>query len=1105
MRLGNSASGMILVAALACALNGATAAPPETVCLTGNAPGQGRHLLQTGRYRIVWSGTSQPITLGNPLYRDWVPFSLGITDPKCSPLPGDLSLVKDDYKKLRIKYAWPKNGYSIEVDLGQVCRISSFALAGDQSEFAFKVFYPETGRWLAAARHKTKVEFENLAARRFRVEADGFPRPAGATFSQMTIWGAALGDAPETLPSPLPAGDAVVPYRPLELKPGSVPAQAPDPFIFPQPHEMEFGDERLLLPRDFAIVAAPDAGVRQAADNFTLLLGRLADVEPKIREASAGPCVWLGLAGAGGPGREMALRYSIGPDRMPAEGYALEINRNGVFAAGRDIDGLNWAAKTLILLARPEAQGGISLPIGYVRDFPRAPHRPIHGYPGWRGEFKAGLLEALIAFKNNLVVLRTDEVCAEIVRRNRVRQTVTASLFPGSACGTGGDMLEISPGRKTETLNLMRLSACPSHTAFWPGMFKAFPQSPSDLPGQFVDVCYDEIMHNPFMVCARCRARGLSQREILLDAFMKAYNQIVPQGYGVSVYATGFQKVSKAFDMFLDIPTNNVLVYNYDRKEQNKILSDRGLEVISGSTSTIDLNEGDPESAAIVWNWCSGTRASMMGRIVPWMLAQSEENWTAYENQSPYGSPEHTARLNRAMAFARHVIDATPLEVPGVKRGYFTIDLSKSGNRNLRDEVYGDGKDWLDEGPTRDLRHLGAGRQVLRSIPYDIGAAAVIVAGPDSADDRNLPDQVLGIPVNHQASELVFLHACARPVWTGYGRCVVLLGYYRVRYEDGSFLTVPVNYGEHLLEWNRAFNYRAMEFEPAEEPASCAEAAWRGLTDGGHDATLYAMRWRNPYPEKKIACVDVLASAQNESNRNRLCLVALSGGEVLPADLAIAARDTRRPSLRTYRERPALPAGVEAIDLTRLSTPPLPLLPESSGQGAKWATADGWISASAASAPYEKGDYFLGVYSALHPDDNAWVGSGPFVIQLKRAAPLRGIGVKGRMQPIRVPEFYPVTLEIEAQKADGAWMKVGKAEQHVGQEGEERWIFPEEIEISQVRITLSEGSGLSAVFLYGKPLGDGRIEFERPPSSADALGEKKKPTDEEILDFLEGK
>jgi len=1116
-RASGGRSCILLAARLAilCAALAPSPATPagEERCLTGNGPAEKNVRLKGGGYRVLWAGTRQPASPGDPAKRDLTPFSKGeLTD-------GDervsLPMVNRYTEKVSLGgYTWGPDGYEIEVDLGQVCEVARFDLVGTQKWMLCKAYYPTIKRWLPLARGTTSVTLQGLRTRRLRVEAGGLPCADAATFSEFRVWGDTLEKgAEESLPAPPPPDEPIVPYQALHLQPAPVAPVAPDPFVLPQPQEMLLGQARLTL-RRASVVPSENAEIAEIARRFAEQVSALADVELAVGPPQPGPTVWLGLAGDKGPCGDLAARLRIGPDAIKPEGYALEVTANGVVLVGRDLEGLIWATKTFLFLMRPEVEGGISLPTGHVRDFPRSPYRIAFGYPGWFGEFKAGLLSAMAALKSNMIELEVDKNCEAIARQNRIRRILGAALFPQSACGASGDMLEIAPRQRPGDLDPSRLSACCSHTDFWPNMLKAFPQEKCTVPGTFVCVGYDEIMHNPWMVCPRCRARGLSQREMLLDTFLKAYRYLTARGYGLALYATGFQAVSPAFDMFLDIPTENVLVFNYDRPEQNRTLSARGLPVVAGTGSGIvHIAPDSPVTAGVVWNWDSAERPAMMSGTVPRMVMQAEENWSSATGKVAFKSPEWEARLNRAMQFVRCIIDHSPLDVPGAKREYFTADISKQANRTLQDDVYADGQGWLDEGPTRDLRHLPTGKQVFYGIPYDICGKAIIVAGPGSADG-DLPDQVLDIPIGRKAAELVFLHTCAKPVWSNLNRMILLLGFYRIRYDDGTFVAVPVNYSQHLLEWLRPFGYRKMEFEPVRQPVADATVAWRGSTEAGHDVTLYAMSWRNPYPEKIIQAVDVLASARTESNNNRLCLVALTGRAVTPVDIKAAALNSFKPVLRRYRPRPPLPDGVVALDLTRRTTPP-PLVAFSRSEPLAWQTHDRWVQARVSNLSYEKWELAYGVYSALNPDDEPWRcggaryegdprGSGTLTLSFKKPLPLRGIGVKGIMQGANCPGFFPVDFEVSIQtQGDRKWRPIGQAKGHNGEEGEERWVFPGEETVTAVKIVVTEGDGLSAIYLYARPGTMPPARFESDASLADTENPSAEKPDEDIVEELE--
>jgi len=348
----------------------------------------------------------------------------------------------------------------------------------------------------------------------------------------------------------------------------------------------------------------------------------------------------------------------------------------------------------------------------------------------------------------------------------------------------------------------------------------------------------------------------------------------------------------------------------------------------------------------------------------------------------------------------------------------------------------------------------------------------------------------------------------------------MLVAFYRIRYDDNTFVTWEINYGQHVGEWRREFRYRELGTEPTGEPLPDATVAWRGGTDGGHDVTLYTMPWRNPYPEKTIAAVDVLASAQMESNGNQLCLLAISGREPVEGDHRAAPRLAERPEPRPYRPRPPLPEGVEALDLTRRSPPPLPV---PIAYVTEWQTTDRWFTAKIESLggglplSYEKSETNRGPYSALDFDDDPWRSAmvdrskpARLSITFKRHIDLYAIAVKGMLQKIRYPGLHPVDFAAYVIDEDFELVKAGEARNHVGQEGAERWVFEKPIKATGVEVRLLKGTGISAVYLYAKKGAVPPPRFKPPKmgKSDVAIGEeqdeKEEVTDEDVIDEFEG-
>lgn len=1088
------------------------------LCLTGNAAqNEYNQRLEEGGYRYLWAGTDQPVFPAERYMSGWLSFTEGLL---CDGQDFNLPFQGQLREKCRYTdYDWPESGYELEVDLGQVCEVRRFTLSG-ADELVLKGYSKEARRWLPLAHAKNELDVQGFQCQRFRVEVSG-------RFAEMRIWGRVLEKgAGEQLPPPLPAPPPAEKFAGLSLKPPEAPAMAPDPFVYPQPQEMSFGDDRVTMPRVCSLVlpAGSTPSVRQIAQNFIASVTPLVTLDFKIHHGPGeidGPVVWLGLATDKGIWGETGLRFQMGEGQMVAEGYAIEINPKGAVLVGRDEAGLYYATRTLLFLMKPLPEG-VGLPIGHIRDFPRGSIRPAFAYTGWDKPFKVRLALALAALKYNH--LMGGPVPQELMKQNYLHYVISGGLFPGSLSGTDGELLEALPGVRAKALNTSRLSGCCSHPAFWPGMVAGWERQMPGWEGESVDVGYDEILHNPFNVCVRCRSRGLSSREILLDAYLKGYNYLKKRGFRTQVCTTGFRQFDP-FDMFLDVPTDTIAVNYASRVTINTELKNLGMKVIGGDTEAVRIEPDSPLHSAIIWNWGAEDRASMMSEgMLQSQVIVAEQNWSL-SGKTEWQSPAWHARVNRAIDFVKHMIDLTPMPVPGEEPLYFTIDISGQANRSLRDEAPSDGEGWLDDGPAQDLRHLPTGRQVLDSVPYDIAQgerAAIIVAGPGSAD-RSLPDQIMGIPVHRKAGELFFLHATARPIWTSLGRRVLLTGFYRIRYEDGSFVTVEVNHGQHVLEWLRPYGYRQMEVEPTGQPLPDARVAWRGGTDGGHDVTLYAQPWRNPYPDKVIAAIDVLASAQMESNRNRLCLLAVSGREVTPMDLRAVAAWPARPALRPYRPRPPLPENVESLDTIRRTPPPFPV---PIAYIYDWETSDRWFQANIQKlragegghpTVFEKSEMNCGPCSALDPDDDPWrcASEGEnnpclLSIRFKRLIPLYGVGVKGIMQRIRYPGLFPVDFDVFVLDKEGERTRLGKVEGHVGQEGEERWIFEKPMRATGLEVRVTRGEGLSAIYLYARKRLLPPASFKPPKMDKEkiAVGEeaekKEEVTEEEVVDEFEG-
>ncbi|MDP6502378.1 MAG: hypothetical protein QF886_02130, partial [Planctomycetota bacterium] len=220
MRVQATAQSQRLFATLLCFAGSILYAEPE-ICLTGNAEQKAlnKRLLTAG-YRYVWVGTNQPVFPGERYLSGWLSFKEGmLCDDHVFALPFQSQLRE---KTKYTAYAWPrsKKGVELEIDLGRICEVTRFSLAGSK-EIIVKGYSEKTGRWLPLAAGNGMLKIRGFRCRRFRVENTG-------DFAEMYIWGRVLDKGVETsLPQPLPAATPDKKFKGLSLKPSGTPPMAP--------------------------------------------------------------------------------------------------------------------------------------------------------------------------------------------------------------------------------------------------------------------------------------------------------------------------------------------------------------------------------------------------------------------------------------------------------------------------------------------------------------------------------------------------------------------------------------------------------------------------------------------------------------------------------------------------------------------------------------------------------------------------------------------------------------------------------------------------------------------------------------------------------------
>ncbi|HLP71676.1 MAG TPA: hypothetical protein VK155_02165, partial [Bacteroidales bacterium] len=153
------------------------------------------------------------------------------------------------------------------------------------------------------------------------------------------------------------------------------------------------------------------------------------------------------------------------------------------------------------------------------------------------------------------------------------------------------------------------------------------------------------------------------------------------------------------------------------------------------------------------------------------------------------------------------------------------------------------------------------------------GGKCVVAVGAKGKGENTLPTEVRGIAVNEDVSSLIFLHACALPSSNQKAYFNIpdffdtsdLLGWYEIVYEDNYRISVPIQYGVNILEWNPGAEDRLdkMEGETGAaqnvyaynaDPVQCSDAS------AARPVTFFAFEWINPRFGKMIREVNVFGT-----------------------------------------------------------------------------------------------------------------------------------------------------------------------------------------------------------------------------------------------------
>lgn len=700
------------------------------------------------------------------------------------------------------------------------------------------------------------------------------------------FWNYAELVPPKGRPSFLMTGHPVRPRTRADQTPGVsalkqiAQAQPEYPIIIPQPKHLKMSKASFALTPATKIVipeSAAGLAVRAAeilADwvkektGFRLAVqrGLPANLKGCIVVAQAGQAAAIAPILAG-HGERISAGY---PGK---EGYVIAVDAKTAVVAGCDEAGVLWGAQTLAQMIR-RTGGGVSEIAGAVaRDRPTLAFRSVHLLTAKDTyAFQTKLIRTVLSpMKINYVILQMDKydwqshpeitdpdnhVSAPDIKKlvayarsyGITYVPLVMSLGHMEWIFRGGHHLDIAEDPAKP------YAYCPLNPKSYELMYDLFDEAYElfGRPGLF-HIGHDEFdMIGQFPAHEQCMKLG--KEELYFRDTLRLVAHLRKMGARTMMWGDILQKTGFREHMNR-LPKDVIIVdWHYGPKEDYPSVDffrKEGHEVIGGAwylpENIYYFSKYASEHGAMGMmqtTWSGWETADLVLKKWPEQMCQyvSGAAWAWSPGVPPLDGLPYDAQTEFDRRWGVPAGSSKALGALRPAEGeLFSVNLGPYANVPLMDTASRSG--WIGLGQGRDFSQLTPGTVRLGSVTYRVLSsaggkpAAVMLRGPRITS--GLPQKVSGIGVNSTASQLWFLHTAAYA--DGRERQI---GSYRVRYSDGGEESIPLVYGRNITSWMDA------------QPASEAEAAWRGVDGSGKGVRLRALGWTNPHPEKTIESID---------------------------------------------------------------------------------------------------------------------------------------------------------------------------------------------------------------------------------------------------------
>lgn len=426
---------------------------------------------------------------------------------------------------------------------------------------------------------------------------------------------------------------------------------------------------------------------------------------------------------------------------------------------------------------------------------------------------------------------------------------------------------------------------CPSNPGTYDLLFDVYQEYLDVIKPKMVHIGHDEWWGAPIGACPLCRNKDYS--ELYAGDVKKLHDYFAKRGIKIAMWgdfllesvrgngpqekvsSTGIKYLSPGGlkpDVVRDIIPKDILIFNWFWIDENKEMElyKFGFKQLYGNftpnisnweerTKKIHLAGGAPSS------WASTNEYNFGKDLMLDFLGCSNLLWSTHTIK-PLDLESIVWYLIPSIRRSLHA-QKVPSEDENVVE---PVDLSSNFNLSKSTKVF-----------NIDISAIASGKIKsgfkLFNLGRSLASNCVIGVGSVGKDLNPLPNKIAGIKIEEDVSSLIFLHASALPAGNQKAYFDIpdnfdspdMLGWYEIIYEDGFKVTVPIQYGVNILEWNPGGNkgLDTLEGETgAPQKAYCYEADPVNCSSDTTNIKFFAFEWVNMRFGKKVMEVNLYGS-----------------------------------------------------------------------------------------------------------------------------------------------------------------------------------------------------------------------------------------------------